>query len=106
MCLWWEAEVASCTLVFQCGSWPAVSRRDSGNKDRVWGSLMRVLMYVHFYSLGTLHNPIGAVAPWYYTYTSTLRIHRVYARCLVYYIISMDGLSLTGWTWFGPFMRY
>ena len=44
---------------FQCGGWPAVPRRDSGNKDRVRGSLMRVLMYVYFYSLGTLHKPMG-----------------------------------------------
>ena len=81
---------------FQCGGWPAVPRQDSGNKVRVRGSLMRVFMYVHFYSIGTLHNPIGAVAPWCYTYTSTSRTHRVYAGCLVYYIIGMDGLSPIG----------
>ena len=78
-----------------CGGWPAVSRRDSGNKDRVRGPHMRVLMYVHFYSLGTLHNPIGAVASWCYTYTSTSCTHRVYAGCLVYYMIACHGWSLT-----------
>ena len=48
--------------------WPGgarVTRTGSGGQVR--------LCSVCFHSLGTLHSPIGAVAPWCYTYTTTAR---------------------------------
>ena len=88
---------------FQFGGWPAVSRRDSGNKDRVRGSSMSVLCMFHIHSLGTLHNPIGAVAPWCYIYTATSRIHRMYAGCLEYYTLIRKEL-FTGRTYLSIIM--
>ena len=98
MCLWWEAEVASCTFGFSV--WRLARRVPAilGWQGPGSGSFMYVLMYVHFHSLGTLHNPIGAVAPWGYTHTSTSRIHRMYAECLVYYTY---GGALIGRTCLG-----
>ena len=96
--LWEEAYVVSCSLrVFSLADGPPCPGGTRVTRTGSGGQLCMCFCMFHIHSLGTLHNPIGAVALWCYIYTATSHIHRMYAGCLEYYTLIRRSF-LTGRT--------